>query len=88
MSPSSVSPYDTALYSSPEKFTGEPCVRWPPCERSIPRKVSPGLRKARKTAALAEAPLCGCTLACSAPKSCFTRSMASCSTWSTTSQPP
>ena len=28
----------------PEKFTGEPCVRWPPFDRSMPRNVSPGLR--------------------------------------------
>ena len=27
----------------PEKFSGWPCVRWPPCERFIPRMVSPGL---------------------------------------------
>jgi hypothetical protein len=39
-------------------------------------------------AKLACAPECGCTLACSAPKICFSRSMASCSISSMTSQPP
>ena len=33
-------------------------------------------------------PECGCTLACSAPKSFLARSIASCSTTSTFSQPP
>ena len=36
----------------------------------------------------ADAPQCGCTLAASAPKSCLTRSIASCSATSTCSQPP
>ena len=39
----------------------------------MPRNVSPGLRKARNTAAFACAPECGCTFACSAPNSSFTR---------------
>ena len=34
------------------------------------------------------APECGCTFACSAPKSALARSIASVSTSSTTSQPP
>ncbi len=50
--------------------------------------VSPGLSSANIAAALAWAPECGCTLACSAPKSALTRSMAICSTTSTCSQPP
>jgi len=37
---------------------------------------------------LALAPLCGCTLAWSAPNSCFTRSMASASISSTIRLPP
>ena len=40
------------------------------------------------TALFADAPECGCTFACSAPNSCFARSIASCSTWSTISHPP
>jgi hypothetical protein len=47
----------------PEKFTGEPCVRWPPFERSMPRNVSPGWRNAANTAKFADAPECGCTFA-------------------------
>ncbi len=39
-------------------------------------------------AMLAWLPECGWTLAASAPKSFFARSMASVSTWSTNSQPP
>jgi hypothetical protein len=50
--------------------------------------VSPGLRNAKNAAALACAPECGCTFACSAPNSSFARSIAICSTWSTNSQPP
>ena len=47
------------------------------------------VQRARRYAArLALAPECGCTLACSAPKSSFARSMASTSTSSTYSQPP
>jgi hypothetical protein len=34
------------------------------------------------------APACGWTFAWSAPKSSFARSIASCSIWSTISQPP
>jgi hypothetical protein len=54
----------------------------------MPTNVSPGFRNAWNTAKLADAPECGCTFACSAPNSSFARSMASCSTRSTTSQPP
>ena len=52
------------------------------------KMVSPGLSTARNTAALACAPECGCTLAYSAPKIWQMRSIASCSTLSTTWQPP
>ena len=69
---------DTTLKYLPEKLSCMPCVRWPPWARSMARIVSPGCSAARKTAMFACAPECGCTLACSAPKSCFTRSMASC----------
>ena len=41
-----------------------------------------------RTAALALAPECGWTFAYSASNSCFNRSIAICSTSSTTSQPP
>jgi hypothetical protein len=54
----------------------------------MPRKVSPGFSSAMNAAALAWLPACGCTLAKSAPNSRFARSMASCSTTSTFSQPP
>ena len=27
----------------PEKLSGWPCVKWPPCARFIPKIVSPGL---------------------------------------------
>ena len=54
----------------------------------MPMIVSPGFTNAMKAAKLACAPECGCTLACSAPKSCFGRSMASCSISSTNSHPP
>ena len=47
-----------------------------------------GFSTAMKAAKLACAPEWGCTFAWSAPKSSFARSMASCSTWSTISQPP
>ena len=40
------------------------------------------------TAMFACDPECGCTLACSAPKSSLARAMASSSATSTTSQPP
>ena len=43
---------------------------------------------AAMAAAFAWAPECGCTLAKSAPNSAFSRSIASCSTTSTCSQPP
>ena len=46
------------------------------------------INSAKYTAALACEPECGCTFAQSAPKSCLARSMASCSTTSTCSQPP
>ena len=46
------------------------------------------LEQREQAARLADEPECGCTLACSAPKTSLQRSMASCSTWSTTSQPP
>ena len=62
--------------------------RRPPLARLMPMMVSPGFKKAMKAAMLALAPQCGCTLAASAPNSCLTRSMASCSTMSTYSQPP
>jgi hypothetical protein len=39
-----VTPYEIALKSNPEKFTGDPWVRCPPFDRSMPRNVSPGLR--------------------------------------------
>ena len=54
----------------------------------MPRIVSPGLSIAKYTAWFACAPECGCTLAYSAPKSFFARSIASCSATSTYSQPP
>ena len=69
-------------------FTGEPCVRWPPIASDMPRKVSPGFIAAKNTAWFACEPEFGCTLAASAPKSLFTRSIASCSAMSTNSQPP
>jgi hypothetical protein len=50
--------------------------------------VSPGCSSAWYTEALAWAPACGCTLACSAPKIALARSIASCSAMSTNSQPP
>src|ERR1700710_1281641 len=62
-----------------------PWVRWPPWARSRPRMVSPGESRAAITAALACAPECGATLACSAPNRAFTRSIASCSITSTCS---
>ena len=40
-----------------------PWVRWPPAERSMARKVSPGCSSARNTAWLAWLPEFGCTLA-------------------------
>ena len=50
--------------------------------------LSPGRARACITAAFAEAPEWDCTLACSAPKSSFARSIAICSATSTSSQPP
>ena len=79
---------DTTLNHLPLMFSAMPWVRWPPSARLMPMMVSPGFRKARNTASLAEAPQCGCTLAASAPKICLTRSIASCSAMSTYSQPP
>ena len=40
-----------------------PWVRCPPAARFNPRKVSPGFISAKNTAALADAPECGCTFA-------------------------
>ena len=81
-------PYGTILKSLPEKFTGDPCVRCPPKLRLIASSVSPGVASAKYAAMLACDPECGWTFAWSAPKSALARSMASCSTLSTTSQPP
>ncbi len=54
--------------------------------------VSPGFSTARKTASLACAPECGCTLAAismvGSPKIFFSRSIARVSATSTYSQPP
>jgi len=50
--------------------------------------VSPGLSAAKNAAWFAVAPECDWTLAKSAWKSFFARSMAICSTTSTCSQPP
>lgn len=50
--------------------------------------VSPGLSIAKNTPWFACEPEFGCTFALSAPNNCFTRSIASCSTTSTYSQPP
>ena len=50
--------------------------------------VQPHSGAQANAAAFACAPECGCTFACSAPNSCFARSIAICSTWSTNSQPP
>ena len=33
------------MYILPEKFSGWPCVRWPPCARFMPSTVSPGLQR-------------------------------------------
>ncbi len=51
-------------------------------------KVSPGCISAKNTAALAEAPECGCTLANLQPNSLVTRSIARVSATSTNWQPP
>ena len=56
-----------------EKLIFMPCVRWPPCASSRPRILSPALIRACSTAALAVAPECGWTLACSAPNSALAR---------------
>ena len=32
----------------PEKLSGWPCVRWPPCARFMPRMVSPGLQRGQQ----------------------------------------
>ena len=47
----------------PDWLAGVPWVRWPPWSSAMPRKVSPGFSSAMKTAWLACAPECGCTLA-------------------------
>ena len=49
--------------------------------------LSPGLRTAAYTARFALVPLCGCTLACSAPKSFLARAMQMASPLSTFSHP-
>src|SRR5213594_4028730 len=85
---SSRTPYCVARNSVPEKFTGAPWVRWPPCGSASPSTVSPGFATARYAAMFACAPECGWTFACSALNKALARSMASCSTSSTTSQPP
>ena len=54
----------------------------------MPKKVSPGSIRARKTAALAEAPECGWTFANFALKSVFALSIARVSAPSTCSHPP
>ena len=54
----------------------------------MPRIVSPGFSAVRYTDMFAWEPECGWTLACSALKRAFARSIASCSTSSTNSQPP
>ena len=43
----------TGLYNLPEKFTGEPCVKCPPCDKSKPRILSPGFKQAKNTAVFA-----------------------------------
>ncbi len=50
--------------------------------------VSPGWSSPKNTAWFACDPELACTFACSAWNSSFTRSIASCSTTSTCSQPP
>src|SRR5919106_75687 len=83
MSMSSVSlstSYPTKVNHLPEKFTGEPCVRCPPWASTMPRTFCSGFRGSRKApyaAMLAWAPAWGWTLACSAPKSCLARWLAS-----------
>ena len=80
--------YGTNRYIRPLAFTGEPWVRWPPWSSDRPSTVSPGSSSAWYAHMLALAPECGWTLACSAPNSALTRSMASASTESMTSLPP
>lgn len=64
MSPLSGStPYPTKSNQRPEKFAGDPCVRWPPCGRPIARTVSPGRSRAAYAASTAELPEWDCTLA-------------------------
>ncbi len=69
MSISSVSlstSYATNGNHLPEKFTGEPWVRWPPWGNDRPRtfrSASLGSRNAPNTAMFACAPACGCTFA-------------------------
>ena len=57
------------LYIFPEKLSGCPCVKCPPCARFIPSTVSPNCSAAIYTETLACVPECDCTLACSAPNS-------------------
>ena len=56
-------PYWTALKYFPDWFGLEPCVKWPPASKDIPKIVSPGLMSAKNTAWLACAPEWGWTLA-------------------------
>jgi hypothetical protein len=77
---SSRTPYCTALNHLPDMAGLAPCVRWPPASSDMPRMVSPGLVSASITPPFACAPECGCTLAKPQLKSCFARSIASCST--------
>ncbi|MNC60903.1 hypothetical protein D3C75_1108150 [compost metagenome] len=72
----------------PDWLAGEPWVRCPPQARSMPRKVSPGCSRVKKTAWLAWAPEWGWTLAKAAPNSSLARSRARSSVTSTNSQPP
>ena len=66
----------------PEKFTPQPCVRWPPNGSPRPITGSPGFASARYTAWFAGEPEYGCTFACCMPNRLFARSIASVSTWS------
>ncbi len=60
MSPVSAStPYPTKSNQRPEKFAGDPCVRWPPKGSPIARTVSPGRSSAAYAARTAEDPRVG-----------------------------
>ena len=76
------------LKSRPEKFTGEPCVRCPPCARSRPRMRVAGLRAARSRRPCWPASRVRLHVRVLGAEERFARSMASSSTMSTTSQPP